>query len=199
MATFGSIGPIILTAFIVVSDLTYRHHVISEGISELAIGPDSWIGIAFFVCLSTLLSVNARLLQITVAKNMWTQRAIALLYVISVSFLMLIFIHTETRHDIWSFNRIMHDIISSLIAIAFPLALFLFTYKLRRDNGWQPFVIYTLITGIMILALDSLSLFWLIWWPFIGLQERLMILAGLAWIEAVSVRALIHSGLRSHA
>jgi hypothetical protein len=168
--------------------------VINEGLSELAIGPDSWIGITFFVCMALLLSVIARLLQITVSKNVWAQRAIALLYVISFSFFLLIFIHTETEHGIWSVNRILHDIISSVIAIAFPLALFLFTYELRRDNGWQPFVIYTLITGTTILALDSLSLFWLIWWPFIGLQERLMILAGLAWMEVVSVRALFRSG-----
>jgi hypothetical protein len=165
--------------------------VINEGLSELAIGLDSWVGITFFICMALLISVIARLLQIIVVKNIWAQRAIALLYVISFSFLMLIFIHTETEHGIWSINRIMHDIIASLIAISFPLALFLFTCELRKDNGWQPFVIYTLITGIIILALDSLSLFWLIWWPFIGLQERLMILAGLAWMEVVSVRALI--------
>jgi hypothetical protein len=141
--------------------------------------------------MAILLSVIARLLQLTIANNKWLQWANALLYVISISFLMLNFVHTETMHDIWSVNRIAHDIISSLIAIAFPLALFLFTYDQSRAHGWQPFVIYTLITGIIILALDSLSLFWLIWWPFIGLQERLMILAGLAWMEVVSIRVVI--------
>jgi len=83
----------------------------------------------------------------------------------------------------------IHTIASYGLGLLFPIAILSLTPSLKSDPNWKNIFIYTLITGILALALILGALLaeqrgWF------GLYERIIILNALVWVEVVAIHFL---------
>ena len=164
--------------------------IISESLSELAIGPFAWLGQLAFLCVSIMILVFTIALSRSVQRRDGFGSGVALLYVCSACFLLLVFFHTTADHQLWTTERSIHVVLASTVAVAFPIACFLISPSFRKDPVWHGLLWYTIITGLLGIALDANRLFVISWWSLIGLQEILLISNAIIWIEVASVSML---------
>ncbi|AKG54124.1 hypothetical protein DGWBC_1488 [Dehalogenimonas sp. WBC-2] len=118
----------------------------------------------------------------------------ALLYLCSGCFFLLVFFHTTADHQLWTTERSIHVVLASTVAVAFPLACFLISPSFNKNPAWHGLLWYTIITGLLGIALDANWLFVISWWSLIGLQEILLISNAIIWIEVASIKMLKLSG-----
>ena len=163
-------------------------------LSQLVFGQYGWLGSLCFIVLAATLFVFTLAISRILPKGKLYKIIIGVFLVTAVCFFLAAFIRTEQNHATWSVHRVIHVIIVSLGAGLFPVGCFLFAQNIKHDQQWGGFSGFTLAVAFIALAADGSRLFVLVYWPLLGLQELLLLSAGLIWIEAVSFKTLKMSG-----
>jgi hypothetical protein len=192
----GLIGAVFFPALTVTAALKSEDfHPVSSGLSELAVGPDGWLQATAFIVLSISLAVFTGVLR---RKLSGCDAGIgtSLMYLATVCMFMLSIVPTEADHTVWSINRFVHDGFSAGTAIAFPLGCFFLSRSFKADPGWHGLACFTMATVAVTLAANALSLLALTSLEVTGLQQMMILGAGLTWMGVVSAK-LFSSGGKS--
>jgi len=84
---------------------------------------------------------------------------------------------------------IIHTVASYGLGLLFPIAILLLTPSLKRDPNWKNIFIYTLVAGVLALAL-IMGVFLLDQRGWFGLYERIIVANVIIWVEVVAVHLL---------
>jgi len=188
LAAAGLIGPAVF--FAATTTVALRRHGfngLSQGLSTLAIGPDGWIQAAAFITLGITLAMLARGLALNIPQPP-VKSGTRLLYAASICLVMLSLVQTETDHSIWSINRIVHDGFSIGVSVAFPLACLFMARGFKAEPRWRGLVAFTTIVAVVAIAADGASILALTPLNLTGLQQIVMLAAGLIWMTAAALR-----------
>jgi hypothetical protein len=84
---------------------------------------------------------------------------------------------------------IIHTIASYGLGLLFPIAILLLTPSLKSDPNWKNIFIYTLVAGVLALAL-VIGLFLPDQTGWFGLYERIIVANVIIWVEVAAVQLL---------
>jgi hypothetical protein len=90
-------------------------------------------------------------------------------------------------------NGILHLTATYSVLGLFPIALALLLPSIRKDPGWHGLFIYTVVTGILALALSLSKLFVPDHTNWFGLYERITVANPIVWVEVNAVWLLVLS------
>jgi hypothetical protein len=189
----GMIGSALFVAvFMVEGWLRPGYNWLSTFISELSIGPRSWIQILNFIILGTLFLVFTWGVAAEFREGKASKWGPILLAVIGFSFLVsgpLVTDVASTPRDQMSIHGIFHGIFGALVFSLSPISCFVFWRRFREDPNWKHLQAWTLTAGIITTAaviLLSASTKQAIqpntFTPWNGLIQRMVIVPYLIWI-----------------
>jgi hypothetical membrane protein len=170
-----------------------NYNWLQQTISQLGVGTHGWIENTGFIVFGVLSIVFAEALYAGFRTRRSLVAATIVWVLIGLGFITLGIFHADV--DGYStVHGLIHLLATRALALLFPLVCFILIPCFETDPHWDNLVLYTLITGVIALLLDSLSFpisrgrFS----PWTGLYERVTILNALAWLEIVAIRLLPH-------
>jgi len=195
LAVLSIIGPIIFVMLTSVAMLLKRDaDFAGRTISQLATGDYGWLETIAFVSVALTLLAFTMTLKKNHSPNPHLYKGLMMLNVVAICFVLMAAIPTEASHAIWTTKRVIHVIISSVAAILFPLVCFFMSKAFSLDSRWKHLSGYTLISGLLCVTAGGGILFMIIWWPMSGIQEYLLFLDALIWIEVIAIRSFKLAG-----
>lgn len=81
----------------------------------------------------------------------------------------------------------MHSIMATIAAFAMIFAALAISYKVKNDQLWQDFQLYSLLTWIVTAIIASA---YMVFEPWAGVFQRLSMGVSLLWIEIMAIRLL---------
>lgn len=188
-ALAGIVGPIV----VVVGDLaaslsTPNYSIISDSISSLALTPIGWLQSICFLAMGLLEVFFVAGLFFNIRRARGFHPGIGLLAFCGFG-LMLIGAFRMDHPGAPPIEGIIHTIAASGLGLLFPIAILLLTPSLKSDPNWKNIFIYTLVAGVLALAL-IMGLFLLDQRGWFGLYERIIVANVIIWVEVVAVHLL---------
>jgi len=165
--------------------------------SELGAGPNSIVMNTNFVVTGLLIVAFATGLFKSIPRGLGTQLG---------SILLLVFGAGELAGGLFpcdpgcpiaaqSFSQLAHNMDAIIAFVALALAPFLFSLGLDRDDRWQGYRSFSVVTGLLAIGLFSIfSAASLGYLGYIGLFQRLFLAVTFLWIEVVATRLFQISG-----
>ena len=188
-ALAGIVGPIV----VVVGDLaaslsTPNYSIIGDSISSLALTPIGWLQSICFLAMGLLEVFFVAGLFFNIRRARGFHPSIGLLAFCGFG-LMLIGAFRMDHPGAPPIEGIIHTIASSGLGLLFPIAILLLAPSLKSDPNWKNIFVYTLVAGVLALALIMGALLaeqrgWF------GLYERIIIGNALVWVEVVAIHFL---------
>ena len=188
-ALAGIVGPIV----VVVGDLaaslsTPNYSIISDSISSLALTPIGWLQSICFLAMGLLEVFFVIGLFFNIRRARGFHPGIGLLAFCGFG-LMLIGAFRMDHPGAPPIEGIIHTIASYGLGLLFPIAILLLTPSLKSDPNWKNIFVYTLVAGVLALAL-IMGLFLLDQRGWFGLYERIIVANVIIWVEVVAVHLL---------
>jgi len=101
--------------------------------------------------------------------------------------------HTKAVGAPATFASNVHTIAADCVFGLFPIMLAVMLPSIKNDRRWHRMFSYTVIIGIIALALAAYSPFLTNEFRFFGLYERIMVLNAITWLGTFAVRLLVLS------
>jgi hypothetical protein len=200
LALAGMAGPIILAVTDFSAAFTSpAYSLVRDSISSLALTHLGWIQTIGFLAIGLLIEIFTAGLLYNIKKSHGFLLAIALLVFFGFALLLI----GAFRTDLLGAERTIEGSIHGLAATAtfwiFPAAILIIAPSLRNDPDWRGLFRYTLVAGVLAIALvitlgvlpDEITWF--------GLMERLVVVNMIVWVEVAAVRLLFLSIKRKRA
>jgi hypothetical protein len=158
-------------------------------ISGLVWGPRGWVQTVIFVVFGTLVGVFAMNLYYAFTnRSAYLRIGVIMLVCIGVGFIVI----AAFRADQVGFPRTLsgsiHSVAVGVISGVFPFACLCLSRSFWIDIGWKGISLYSVVTALIafaLIVLGSVTGFRDAW---AGLFQRIYLLNGFVWIEAVSLR-----------
>jgi len=189
-ALVGIIGPIV----VIVGDLaaslsTPDYSPVRDSVSSLALKPIGWLQSICFLAMGLLLEIFVAGLFFNLRRARAFHAGIVLLALCGFVLLLIATFHMDAEGAERTIDGIIHTIASYGLGLLFPIAIFSLAPSLKSTPNWKNVFIYTIVAGILALALILGALFgeqrgWF------GLYERIIILNALIWVEVVAIHWL---------
>jgi len=199
-AIVGIVGPIV----VIVGDLgvslsTAGYSPISDSVSSLALTPIGWLQTICFLAMGLLLVIFVSKFFFNIRRARGFNAGIGLLVFCGFVLTLIAAFHMDAPGAERTTDGIIHTIASYSLGLLFPIAILSLAPSLKSDPNWKNIFIYTLIAGVLALALIMGALFaeqrgWF------GLYERIIILNALIWVEVVAIhflRLLLGTGAKA--
>jgi len=93
-----------------------------------------------------------------------------------------------------SFAGGIHDFVSMVPVIAFSVGAIVLAFNFRKDFELKKFAFYTLTTGILTALIGLVFVF--VQTEFAGAMQRLLIAVPLIWIEVISIKLFLLTGIK---
>jgi hypothetical membrane protein len=188
-ALAGIVGPIV----VVVGDLaaslsTPNYSIIRDSISSLALTPIGWLQSICFLAMGLLEVFFVAGLFFNIRRARGFHPGIGLLAFCGFG-LMLIAAFRMDHPGAPPIEGIIHTVASYGLGLLFPIAILLLTPSLKSDPNWKNIFIYTLVAGVLALAL-IMGVFLLDQRGWFGLYERIIVANVIIWVEVVAVHLL---------
>jgi hypothetical protein len=197
MATAGITIPVFLTILIVLAPFARgNYNLIEDGISQFALGKQSWMGELYFVLAALMITTFARSLTLSLPPSGALNSATKMLYIMGLSMVLLLFFKTEPLRGSWPIHRVIHEALSAITCTLLPIACFFISHSIKKDAVWHSLAGFTAITGVFLAAIDAASVVYLFQIHIVGLQERLLSLGAFTLIIVISARILRRSRSR---
>jgi hypothetical protein len=189
-AIVGIVGPIV----VIVGDLaaslsTAGYSPIRDSVSSLALTPIGWLQTICFLAMGLLLVIFVSKFFFNIRRARGFHAGIGLLAFCGFVLMLIAAFHMDAPGAKRTTDGIIHTIASYSLGLLFPIAILSLTRSLKSDPNWKNISIYTLVAGILALALILVALLaeqrgWF------GLYERIIILNALIWVEVVAIHFL---------
>jgi hypothetical membrane protein len=188
-ALVGIIGPIV----VVVGDLTASlstpdYSLVRDSISSLALRPIGWLQSICFLAMGLLLEIFVAGLFFNIRRARGFHAGIGLLALCGFVLMLIATFHMD-HPEAPPIDGIIHTITSYGLGLLFPIAILSLAPSLKSTPNWKNIFVYTLIAGILALALIIVAFFtdqtgWF------GLYERIIVANAIIWVEVVAVHLL---------
>jgi MFS family permease len=189
-ALVGIIGPII----VIVGDLAASLSIpgyspIRDTVSSLALTSIGWLQSICFLAMGLLLEIFVAGLFFTIRRARCFHAGIGLLALCGFVLMLIAAFHMDAPGAERTIDGIIHTIASYGLGLLFPVAILSLAPSFKSTPNWKNIFIYTMVAGILALALILGALFgdqrgWF------GLYERIIILNALIWVEVVAIHFL---------
>jgi hypothetical protein len=191
LAFAGMAGPLVLIA----TDLTAAfsnpdYNMVRDSISSLALIPMGWLQTIGFLAIGLLVEIFTAGLLFNIRTERGFHLSIGCLVFLGFGLLLIGAFRTDPVGAPDTTEGIIHMIAATIVFWLFPLACLLMATSLRKDPYWQNIFRYTVVTGILALALaimvgileDTSSWF--------GLAERILVVNIIIWVEVTAIKLL---------
>lgn len=198
-AIVGIVGPIV----VIVGDLaaslsTPGYSLVRKSVSSLALEPIGWLQSICLLAMGLLLEIFVAGLFFNIRRARGFYAGIVLFTLCGFVLMLIAAFHMDAPGDPRTTAGIIHTIASYGLGLLFPIAVLSLAPSFKSTPYWKNIFVYTLVAGILALALILGALFaeqrgWF------GLYERITILNALVWVEVVAIhllRLLLKRGLK---
>jgi len=188
-ALVGIVGPIVVA----VGDLAASSSVpgyspIRDSVSSLALTSIGWLQSICFLAMGLLLEIFVAGLFFNLRRARAFHAGIVLLALCGFVLMLIATFHMD-HPGAPPIDGTIHTIASYGLGLLFPIAILSLAPSLKSSPNWKNIFVYTLVAGILALALIFGALLaeqrgWF------GLYERIIILNALVWVEVVAIHFL---------
>lgn len=190
-AVAGIVGPVVYFVGDFTASLsTPNYSPVSDSISSLALTHIGWLQTIGFLALGLLMEVFVAGLFFSIRRARGFHLSLGLLLLCGFGMLMIGAFHMDPVGAPRSVEGAIHSTTAYTLALLFPIALLLLTPSLRSDQNWRGVFVYTLVAGVLALAL-VVGLTWLpglaTWF---GLYERIMVANVTIWVAVAAINLL---------
>jgi hypothetical protein len=188
-ALVGIVGPIV----VIVGDLTASLSIpgyspVRDSVSSLALTRIGWLQSICFLAMALLLEIFVAGLFFNIRRARGFHAGIILLAFEGFVLMLIATFHMD-HPGAPPIDGTIHTIASYSLGLLFPIAILSLAPSLKSTPNWKGIFVYTLIAGVLALALILGALLaeqrgWF------GLYERVIILNALIWVEVVAIHFL---------
>jgi hypothetical protein len=188
-AIVGIVGPVIVIVGDLIASLSVPgYSPIRDSVSSFAWTSLGWLQTICFLAMGLLWEVFTAGLYFTIRRARGFYVGIVL-FALCGFVLMLIAAFHMGHTGAPRIDGTIHTIASYGLGLLFPIAILSLAPSLKSTPDWRNIFIYTIIAGVIALALILGALFaeqrgWF------GLYERIIILNALVWVEVVAIHFL---------
>ena len=188
-ALVGIVGPIV----VIVGDLaaslaTPGYSPVRDSVSSLALEPIGWLQSICFLAMGLLLEIFVAGLFFNIRRARAFHASIVLLALCGFVLMLIATFHMD-HPGAPPIDGTIHTIASYGLGLLFPIAILSLAPSLKSTPNWKNIFIYTLIAGVLALAL-IIGAFFTEQTGWFGLYERIIILNALVWVEVVAIHFL---------
>lgn len=190
-ALAGIAGPLILVVGDLAASLsTPSYSMISNSISSLALTPLDWLQTVGFLVMGLLVEVFVAGLFFNIRRARGFHLGIGLLVCLGFGLLLIGAFRMDPAGWPSTIEGTIHSATAYALSLLFPIAILLLAPSLKSDPNWKGTFVYTLVAGVLALAL-TMGLLWLpdrMGW--FGLYQRIAVANVIIWIEVIAVHLL---------
>ena len=190
-AIVGIVGPIVVIAGDLSAALSIPgYSPVRDSVSSLALTGIGWLQSICFLAMGLLLGIFVAGLFFNIRRARGFRAGIVLLALCGFVLMLIATFHMDAPGGPRTIDGTIHAIASYGLGLLFPIAILLLTPSFNNTLNWKGIFVYTLIAGVLALALILGALLaeqrgWF------GLYERVIILNALVWVEAVHFLRLL--------
>jgi hypothetical protein len=194
LALAGMAGPVVLVlAEIAAASSSARYDIVRDSISSLALTRMGWLQTIGFLAIGLLVEIFVAGLLFNIRRMRGFHLGIGFLVFFGFGLLLIGAFRTDPVGAESTIEGTIHGIMALAVFWLFPVAVLILAPSLRNDPNWQNIFIYTVVTGVIALALviglvclrDQMSWF--------GLYERIVVANMIIWVEVMAVKMLLLS------
>jgi MFS family permease len=188
-AIVGIVGPIVVIVGDLAASLSITgYSPVRDSVSSLALTSIGWLQSICFLAMGLLLEIFVAGLFFNIRRARGFHAGIVLLALCGFVLMLIAAFHMD-HPGAPPIDGTIHTIASYGLGLLFPIAILSLAPSLKCTPNWKGIFVYTLIAGILALALIMGALFaeqrgWF------GLYERIIILNALVWVEVVAIHFL---------
>jgi len=185
-ALVGIVGPIVVIVGDLAASLSITgYSPVRDSVSSLALEPIGWLQSICFLAMGLLLEIFVAGLFFNIRRARGFHAGIVLLALCGFVLMLIATFHMD-HPGATTIDGTIHTIASYGLGLLLPIAMLSLAPSLKNTPNWKNVFVYTLIAGVLALALIMGALFaeqrgWF------GLYERIIILNALVWVEVVAV------------
>ena len=189
-AIAGIVGPVV----VVVGDLaaslsTPGYSIVRDSISSLALTPIGWLQSIGFLAMGLLEVMLVAGLFFNIRRARGFHIGMGLLALCGFVLLLIGAFRMDPADAPRTIEGIIHTVASYGLGLLFPLSILSLAPSLKGDPNWRNLFTYTLVAGILSLALILGALFadqtgWF------GLYERIIVANAIVWVEVGAMHLL---------
>ena len=188
-ALVGIVGPIVVAVGDLAASLSVPgYSPVRDSVSSLALTSIGWLQSICFLAMGLLLVIFVAGLFFNIRRARGFHLGIGLLALCGFVLMLIATFHMN-HSGAPPIDGTIHTIASYGLGLLFPIAILSLAPSLKSTPNWKNVFVYTLIAGVLALALIMGALFaeqrgWF------GLYERIIIGNGLVWVEVVAIHFL---------
>jgi hypothetical protein len=188
-AIVGIVGPIVVIVGDLVASLSIPgYSPIRDSVSSLALTSVGWLQSICFLAMGLLLEIFVAGLFFNIRRAQGFHAGIVLLALCGFVLMLIATFHMD-HSGAPPIDGTIHTIASYGLGLLFPIAILSLAPSIKSTPNWKNVFIYTLIAGVLALALILGAMLaeqrgWF------GLYERIIILNALVWVEVVAIHFL---------
>jgi MFS family permease len=189
-ALVGIVGPIVVVVGDLAASLSTPHYsLISDSISSLALHPIGWLQSICFLAMGLLLEIFVVGLFFNIRRTRCFYAGIGLLAFCGFVLMLIAAFRMDAPGGPSTTAGIIHTIASYGLGLLFPIAILSLAPSFKSTSNWKNIFVYTLIAGIVALAL-IIGAFFTEQTDWFGLYERIIVANVIIWVEVVAVHLL---------
>ena len=190
-ALAGIVGPIVLVVGDITASLsTPNYSLVSNSISSLALTPIGWLQMMGFLAMGLLVEIFVVGLLFNIRRAWGFHLSIGLFVCFGFGLLLIGAFRMDPTGAPRTIEGIIHSATAYALSWLFPAAILLLTPSLKSDPNWKNIFVYTLVAGVLALALTVVLLCLPDQVSWFGLYERILVANVIIWVEVVAVQLL---------
>jgi hypothetical membrane protein len=189
-ALAGIVGPIVMIVGDLAASLsTPNYSLVRDPVSYLGLTSIGWLQSICFLAMGLLEVIFVAGLFFNIRRARGFRPGIGLLAFGGFGLMLIAAFRMDAYGGPRTVAGTIHNVAALGIFSLFPIAILLLAPSLRSTPGWKNIFVYTLIAGVLALALVAgLFLFGQTGW--FGLYERIIVGNALIWMEVVAIHFL---------
>ncbi|MGB6874090.1 MAG: DUF998 domain-containing protein [Dehalococcoidia bacterium] len=189
-ALVGIVGPIVVVVGDIAASLsTPDYSPVSDSISSLALRPIGWLQSICFLAMGLLMEIFVAGLFFNIRRARGFHAGIGLLAFCGFGLMLIAAFRMDAPGAQRTIEGIIHTIASYGLGLLFPIAILSLAPSLKSTPNWKNIFVYTLVAGILALAL-IIGAFFTEQTGWFGLYERIIVANAIIWVEVVAVHLL---------
>lgn len=194
LALAGVLGPFVL----ILAELTAAfsapgYDPIRDSISSLALTPMGWVQTIGFLAIGLLVEVFVAGLLFSIRRGWGFGLGVSLLVCFGFGLLLIGAFRIDPVGAPHTIEGTIHSATANIVFWLFPIAILLLAPSIKNDPNWKNFFIYTVVTGVLALALIIGQVCLPAQLSWFGLYERVLVANVIIWVEVIAVRLLLLS------
>jgi hypothetical protein len=199
LALAGMAGPLVLAVTDFTAALTSpNYNLVRDSISSLALTSLGWLQTIGFLTIGLLVEIFTAGLLFNVKGARGFRFSIGLLVLFGFALLLIGAFRTDPVGAARTIEGTIHGLMATTAFWIFPAAILIISPSFMKDPNWNGIFRYSLIAGLLAIALvitlgvlpDNTSWF--------GLLERLVVANMIIWVEVAAIKLLFLSVKRGH-